>query len=244
MAKQTAMMQLREEAVSGILERLSLLSKGFTKPKLILIGGYALRAFVDISRYTRDCDFAVRERHLEQIKGWLELSAEAFHQERDYGFLRLLKLLKTNGSPVKLSFDFMQGEIRGRTEEDKVVIDRNFVQNSKRVLIKIWKKNLDVFVPEYADYLILKIASARPSDIRDIAALLWKNDIPEMLMSRASEIVSNQEVFAGNIKEIIKSISDKRFVDSWRGTFLTREFTEKDKERVIAQLEGVVQDFI
>ena len=32
---------------------------------MMVIGGYALRAFIPFSRFTRDCDFAVRKRN-----GW------------------------------------------------------------------------------------------------------------------------------------------------------------------------------
>ena len=161
---------------------------------------------------------------------------EEFHQEKEYGYLRLLKPLKIGRGSIKVSLDFMQGQVRGRIENDIVVIDKRFVQDSKRNSIKIGSKNIDFFVPDYTDYLILKIASARPSDIRDIAALVWKKGIPNNLKVRASEILKSQELFERNIKEIIQTISDKRFVNSWRGTFITGEFTEKDKQNVLKQL--------
>lgn len=241
MAKQIEMMQLREEAISEILERLSSLSKGFSEPRLVLIGGYALRAFVGISRYTRDCDFVVREKSLEQVRDWLdELSVEAFHQEEGSGYLRLLKPLKVGRKSVKVALDFMQGRVRGRVEEDVVAVDRKFVQNSKKTRIKIGSQELGFFVPDYTDYVILKIASARPSDIRDVAALIWKNGVPDRLRSRASEIVKSQDLFSNNIREILQTISDRRFVESWRGTFVTREFTEEDQRGVIAELKRLV----
>ena len=237
MAKQIEVMQLREEAIFEILQRLSSVSKGFSEPKLILIGGYALRAYVDLSRHTRDCDFVVRDKCLEQVKEWLgDLSVEAFEQSESHGYLRLLKLLKAGRGSSKVSVDFMQGQVVGRVEEDKVIIDRKFVQNSKSVSIKVGSRSLDFFLPDYTDYLVLKIASARPSDIRDIAALVWKNGIPTNLKDRALEIVFSQEVFRKNIKEIMQALSERRFVDSWRGTFLIKDFTEDDKEKVICEI--------
>lgn len=240
MTKQIEVMQLREEAIFGILKRLSSLSGGFSKPKLILIGGYALRAFVDLSRYTRDCDFVAREKCLEQIKEWLrDLNVEAFEQEKSHSYLRLLKLLKVGKSSAKLSLDFMQGQVVGRVEEDKVVIDRKFVQNSRKISISIGNNNLDFFVPDYTDYLILKIASSRPSDVRDIAALVWKNGIPDNLKNRAKEIVFNQELFFSNVKDIIKIIGDNKFLDSWRGTFLVKDFTEEDRRKVLKEIKNI-----
>ena len=240
MAKQLVMMQSREETIAEILQKLSSLSENFSEPKLILIGGYALRAYINLSRYTRDCDFVVREKYLEQIKDWLGLSAEAFHQEKEHGYLRLLKLLKSERDSIKVSLDFMQGQVRGRIEEDVVVIDRDFVQNSKRTTITIGSKTLEVFVPDYTDYLILKMASARPSDMRDIAALIWKNGVPDELMRRASEIVKDQDLFEKNVEGIIQTISDMKFLESWRGIFIVREFTEEDKQKVIAELKRLV----
>lgn len=239
MVNQRGMMQLREEAVAEILQKLSSLSKNFSEPKLILIGGYALRAFINLSRYTRDCDFVVREKHLEQIKDWLDLSVESLHQEKEHGYLRLLKLLKHGKDSIKVSLDFMQGQVRGRKEEDVVVIDKKFVQNSKQATLKIGSKTLEVFVPDYTDYLILKMASARPSDIRDIAALLWKKGLPDRLKSRASEIVKSHALFADNIKDIVQTISDRRFVTSWRGTFVTKDFTEEAQQKVVEALKAL-----
>lgn len=241
MANQIAMMRSREEAISDILQKLSSVTKSFSEPKLILIGGYALRAFINLSRYTRDCDFAVKERCLEQIKDWLnEMNVEAFHQEQEYGYLRLLKLLKIGRSSTKVSLDFMQGQVRGRIEEDVVVLDKKFVQNSRRTAIKIGNNELDVFIPDYTDYLILKIASARPSDVRDVAALIWKKGIPDRLKERASEIVKSKTLFEKNIGEIIRTISDKRFLESWRGIFVVKEFGEDDKQKVISEMKSLM----
>ncbi|MEM3571955.1 MAG: hypothetical protein QW589_08540, partial [Candidatus Bathyarchaeia archaeon] len=49
-------------------------SNGFENPKLVLIGGYGLRAFIPFLRSTRDCDFALRKGngwYLDEIKKWL-----------------------------------------------------------------------------------------------------------------------------------------------------------------------------
>ena len=233
-------MQHREDAIFEILQRLSSFSNGFSKPKLILIGGYALRAFVDLSRYTRDCDFVVKEDCLEQVKTWLkDLNVEAFEQGKTHGYLRLLKLLKAGKSSAKLSLDFMQGHVVGRVEEDKVMIDDKFVQNCKRTSVSVGGNRLDFFVPDYTDYLILKVASARPSDIRDIATLIWRNGVPDDLKGRALEIVFSREIFVKNIDEVMRTLSDRRFVDSWRGTFLVKDFTDEDKKAVIEKVKSL-----
>jgi len=69
--------------------------------------------------------------------------------------------------------------VRGRTDEQIFFVTDKFLQKSNKTKIPIAGKDAEIFVPNYTDYLILKIMSARPSDIRDIATLVWKKGIPE-----------------------------------------------------------------
>ena len=233
-------MDAREEAILEALKELSSFSKGFAKPKFILIGGYALRAYVDIARYTRDCDFVVERKSFPRIqKSCSDFTVEALHEQESYGYLRLLRLLKTGKKSMKISIDFMEGEVVGRLENDRVVVDERFFQDTKRTSIEIAGKMIEVNIPQYIDYLILKLASARPSDIRDIVTLVWRKGIPKKMKSRIAEIVPDSELIPRNLAKIIATIEDKRFVDSWRGTFVVREFSEEDKNKVVGKLEGL-----
>ena len=245
MVKQIEIMQLREKEIGKLLEYISKKSEGFTKPKIITIGGYALRGHMPFSRYTRDCDFVLKKKngwHLDSIKNWFkDANLEAFHKDNSYGFLRFIKFLKVNRKTAKISLDFMEGEVRGRIKEAVVLIDDSFVQNSKKVKILVGEKEIDIFVPSYADYLIMKIVSGRRSDVRDIAALIWKNKIPIDIKKRAKEVLPYPEILIENIEQIIiPDISDERFINSWRGTFMTIDFTEDIKEEVLERL----QDFL
>jgi hypothetical protein len=145
----------------------------------------------------------------------------------------LVKLLK---AAAKISFDFMEGEVRGRTDEQVFCITEKFIQKAKKVKITIAEKTFEMYVPDYTDYLILKLMSARPSDIRDIATLVWKNGVPDDLMKEVKTL-SHPEIIEENLKLIISDISDKRFLDSWKGTFVTTEFTEKTKEEILKKLK-------
>ena len=242
MAKHSEIMKLREEEIHRLIEYLSKHTDGFESPKIVVIGGYALRAFTSFSRYTRDCDFVLKKMdgwNLDKIQKLLPkaLSTEVFEKRGNYGFLRSIKLLKINGRSAKISIDFMEGEVRGRTEEQIFFINEKFLQKTKKVKISIAEKETEIFVPDYCNYLILKIVSARPSDIRDIATLVWKNDIPEGLKDRAQNALAHPEILDKNLSLIMENISDKRFLDSWKGTFVTTEFTEKTKEEVLKKLK-------
>jgi len=242
LVKHSEIMKLREEEIGKLIEHLSEQTDGFENPKIVMIGGYVLRAFIPFSRYTRDCDFVLKKLNgwnLDKIKKLLpkDLSTETFEKRDNYGFLRCIKILKVNNRNVKISIDFMEGEVRGRTEEQLFSVTDKFLQKTKKLKIPIAEKEIEIYVPDYTDYLLLKIMSARPTDIRDIATLIWKNGIPEDLKERAKKMLGHPEILDRNLKMIIDDISDRRFLDSWKGTFVTTEFSEGTKEKVLKELK-------
>jgi len=241
LARYVEMVRAREEEVANLIEFLSERSRGFEEPKLILIGGYGLRAFIPFVRSTRDCDFALRKEnwHLDELKKWLaeEFLIETFEKKDSSGYMRCVKLIKIGRRHVRVSLDFMEGEVTGRAEKDIVRIDERFVLNSWRTKIKVADRGIEVRVPSYTDYFILKVVSSRASDAKDIATLLWKNGLPEGLEERVKEVMPYPEVFREKLrKSILPIIRDKRFLHSWRGTFMTTEFNEEIKEQIIQQL--------
>jgi len=235
-------MKTRERKMAVLMDIISSLSNGFTEPKLVLIGGYALRAYVPFSRYTRDCDFILEKKngwHIGDIQGWFpdDVFIESFEKRDMYGFLRCIKLYELGGKKVKISIDFMEGQVVGRSEDQVVTIDEKLVQSCSKADVRIGEKEFSFFIPDYMDYLILKIVSARPSDVRDIAALVWRNGIPVDIGERVEELLPSPGVFRKNMEEIIiPDISDKRFVNSWRGTFVTSEFDEDIKKEVLKRI--------
>jgi hypothetical protein len=245
LVKHSDIMNFREEEIAKLIEYFSKQTDGLEKPKIVTIGGYALRAFSTLSRYTRDCDFVLKKTngwYLDKIKKLLpeSLDIEAFEKRGDYGFLRCIGLLKINGRRTKISIDFMEGQVRGRTDEKVFFVNDEFLQKSKKTKIPLGGKDVEIFVPDYTDYLILKIMSARPSDIRDVATLVWKKGIPDDLKEMANKALAYPGIMEKSLKLIITDISDKRFLDSWRGTFVTKEFTEETKEHILKKLKKLL----
>ena len=233
-------MNKREEEIAEMISYLSAKSKGFTKPKLIVIGGYALRAFVPFSRYSRDCDFVLKEG-LNLIEKWVpeKVSVETVEKKEEYAYMRWIKILHADNKKAKLGLDFMEGQVRGR-EDDVFTIDDKFLENSGKVKIKVGSMQLQMFVPSYTDFFLLKVMSARRSDTRDIAALVWKNDVPKNVKKRL-DALNDSAIFARNLEEkIIPDIKNKLLLNSWKGMFITREFTEHDKKRVVKELENLL----
>lgn len=213
---------------------------------MIVIGGYALRVFIKFSRYTRDCDFILMKKNgwnLDLVKKIKPRGYSIQREEKyeDYGFLRLIKPIKYEKLKIKISFDFMEGEIRGRKKEDVVLIDKDMFDNSRTVLIPITDKEVKILVPNYPDYFIMKVVSARASDIRDIASMVHENGIPKRLKKRIKKILPYPEVFKNKISErVIPEIKEPNFIDSWKGIFATTEYTEKDKKRVLKELKSLL----
>jgi len=65
LVKHADVMNVREEEIEKLIDHFSKQTNGFENPRIVTIGGYALRAFTTFSRYTRDCDFV-----LKKSKGW------------------------------------------------------------------------------------------------------------------------------------------------------------------------------
>ena len=208
---------------------------------MVVIGGYALRAYIPFSRYSRDCDFALPKGQgwkIDTVEKWFTgMTVEANEKADGFGYLRLIELLKTGKRKIKIALDFMEGEIRGRSGE-AFTLDEEFVSKTSQTTIQIGDCAVPVRVPSYQDYFLMKVLSARASDARDIAAMTWKQGMPELdpLVKRAKQAVQEPRVLRDKLKIILDDLSDPRFVDSWRGTFIIEEFTEKDKEQILREL--------
>jgi len=241
------MMKKREEELLKAILYLSERTESFTNPKLILIGGYALRAFIRFSRFTRDCDFIVKKENGWNLDGLKEGLPEGYSVEEEkkhgnYGFMRWVKLIQHNKARVKISLDFMEGEIRGRKNEEIILIDNAMVENSRAASITIADENISITVPSYVDYFIMKVVSSRASDIRDLASLIHENGIPSGLTDRINQILPYPQVFKEKVEErLIPEIRKTTFLDSWRGNFATTQYSEEDKEKVVRKLEEIAK---
>ena len=247
MPKAIDLIKRREEEILSSLVFLSERTKGFTDPELMMVGGYALRAFIPFSRFTRDCDFALMKRDGWNVDRIKEILPEGYLVEEEqkrnsYGFLRCIKFVKHDKARVKVSMDFMEGEIRGREEREIIKIDDIMIKNRVFATIPIANKPIKLPFPRYLDYFIMKVVSARASDIRDIASLIYENGIPENLDERVKQVLPYPEIFSIKLKDrIIPEIKRKTFLDSWRGIFGTTKYNEEDRRKVITELEKLIK---
>lgn len=233
------LMRKREEAIGDLVHHLADKSEGFTQPKLVVIGGYALRAFVPFSRYSRDCDFVV-QKGLETIKDWLpeDVTTEALEQKEDHGFMRWAKILGEGKQKIRLGLDFMEGQVRGRDGE-AFAIDDEFLARSTAATLEIGSRTCDVFVPAYDDFFLLKVMASRSSDIRDIAALVHENGAPKNIRLEA---LANRSIFARNLEEkVLPEIEHQHFINSWNGMFVSGNFEDDDRQLVRDSIKALLK---
>jgi hypothetical protein len=119
--------------------------------------------------------------------------------------------------------DFMTFQIRGRGGES-FKVDDQFVADAVSLWIRVGSRSIGIKVPSYLDYYILKLLSGRPGDIRDLAALTWKNGVPERraMIKRIKAAVSTPHRIIENLEVALADIADQSFLDSWRGTFINQ----------------------
>jgi len=235
-------MRRREEEILEAVKHLSDETDAFSKPQMMVIGGYALRAFIPFSRFTRDCDFAVKKKNgwgIDFLKKILPDGFSVEHEEKrgSYGFMRCIKFLRHEKNRIKVSIDFMEGEIRGREEKDVIVIDKKMIKRREFVELVIGGEGVRIPVPCYTDYFIMKVVSCRASDIRDVAAMVLERGIPESLDERVKEVLPHPEIFGAQLNRIISEIKKKTFLNSWRGIFGTKKYSEGDRKKVLKILE-------
>lgn len=233
-------MTRREEEIGELVLFISKKSRSWTQPRLVVIGGYALRVFVPFSRYSRDCDFVLKEG-LDTVKAWKPATVrlEELRREDGYGFMRWSKPFGAGKTTVKLGLEFLEGQVRSRGGEAFTISDR-FLASANEAEIAIAGKPVRVLVPSYADFLVLKVMAARRSDVRDVAALVWKNGVPDVSASLAD--LNDPDHLYGHLeRKIVPEIESKNFLNSWRGTFLTEEFKDDDRKDVVEALRRAIE---
>lgn len=229
------LMKAREEEIGKLVLLLSEKSHGFTKPKLVVIDGYALRAHLPFSRYSRDCDFALKDG-LDAVSKWRPKGIEL--ETKEDAFMRWPKPFGEGKRKANVGLDFMAGAVTGR-DGASFKIDEAFLKRAKEATLQIGEQACKVFATSYPDLFVLKVVSGRPSDVRDLAALVWKNGVPDVKESIKN--LNDARFFHDNLKEkIIPEMEHEFFLNSWRGMFVGQAFGEKELGSVVQKIRGLV----
>lgn len=69
---------------------------------------------------------------------------------------------------------------------------------------------------------------------------MWKNGVPDVRHSLKN--VNDSALFMRNLeRKIIPEVEHANFLNSWKGMFVTSEFTDQDRRNVVAELRGLVE---
>ena len=123
-----------------------------------------------------------------------------------------------------------------------ILVDDAMMEGA-RATIPVAGEEVAVLAPSYVDYFMMKVISARPSGIRDLASLVLERGLLSSLSERIRQILPYPEVFKSKLKgNIIPVVKRGVFIDSWRGIFGTTKYAEDDRRRVIESLETLLEE--
>lgn len=139
--------------------------------KLVLIGGYAVRAYTKPRRFTKDIDFVTIREGLGQMKGFLQY----MNYEYKSGEFWLSGSKKLNETWIDLHMSI--DKVHDITTGYDYPITPNFFQNSqKRKITAYFDENSYLSIQAQAcpieDLLIMKLIPLRDKDLIDVLALI------------------------------------------------------------------------
>lgn len=215
--------ELREKEIFKILEKI----KKF--PRVVLIGGYALNAYIEFPRFSVDCDLIVLD-----CKDILKILKEEKFKiiEKQESFVRCEKKVDN----IIIGIDFLIGKIIDRLSGITFEFSDIFQDSKiKEFLAKSDPKlkiNFRTASPEVL--FVIKFASLRKQDVRDIFMLssykLDRNKIKKLVKKYFPN-----DLFETRKEELKKMIMSQEFINSIQGVYgkLPEDFLEKNKTHII-----------
>lgn len=220
-------LQLREKEIFQALKKIK-------KFEFVIIGGYAVNAYT-LPRFSVDCDIVVKyENEFKKIKeelnklGYKEINVneESSYKEK---FKRLEKEIKKNFS---VNLDILIKNVFDRQTNSSFSADWIF-KNSKfqRLRGKTINEELNLKIINVDALFVMKMLSARTTDIRDIFLLIGnikdKNWIKKEISVRYD--------FYDRFRKVIKEINSKQFINGLQGVFgiIDKKIFEKNKKLLL-----------
>ena len=220
-------LQLREKEVFETLKKIK-------KCKFVVIGGYAVNAYT-LPRFSVDCDIVV-ENEIESKKIGKELEKLGYKKEDNskinlyYGdFARYEKVVIKN---FRVSFDLMISNVLDR--HTNAIFSAKWVFDNSAIRIlrgKTISEDLKLRIVNLDALIVMKFASCRNADIRDIF----------MLMPKASDIdwikeeISKRYDFKSRFGKVKEKVISAKFKDDLQGVYgyIDKNLFEKHKKSVL-----------
>ena len=203
-------LEIREREIFRILKKL-------IGRKFVVIGGYAVNVYT-LSRFSVDCDLAVKKEEAKKISMILEQEGYKKEKTRDnlpyYGeFVRYEKEINKN---FKVSFDILIEKVIDRQTGAYFDVDWILSNSEFKILKgKTFKEEIKAKIPSAEVLVIMKLLSCRISDIRDIFMIIPNVKDYDYIRN----VVSEKTDFNNQFKKLIDTISSKNFKDNLQGVF-------------------------
>lgn len=206
------LLSLRETDVFNALRQIG--EKDF-----VLIGGYAVNAY-SLPSFSIDCDIVVRsEKDALKIVEVLERLGYRLAEKNQSGgaygglFIRMDKNLENK---FKVSFDILVGEVFDRQSGASFSADWVFLHAQKnRLHGKTIPDAIDLKIIALEALLVMKLISARKSDLRDVFMLLPKARQTDFVKKEIREKTGFETV----AKKASETILSKNFKNNLQGVF-------------------------
>ncbi|MEM3086354.1 MAG: hypothetical protein QXT68_04345 [Halobacteria archaeon] len=219
-----------------------------TAPGLCLIGGYAMRAYMDHLRYSEDCDFAVQGlESMGRVKGLMPPGYALQREEADprRAFLRYEKPVGRFGKfEFAVSADFLFGAVEDRRSGVLYPIDEGFLGRARMEAVRDeFGKTAQARVASREDLFLLKLISARALDFEDVATSLLDRGLPDTDVLR--ELIQSAnlgEFCSSRLDALAKMVAGKKFRDDWAGRYrqALSEAGQKRAQKRVAELREAV----
>lgn len=137
------------------------------KINLVLIGGYAVRAYTKTRRYTKDLDFVIEKRSLGQFKGLL----------KDLGYAYRTREHWITGNKKGINLNIVVGKVHDIQTKKEFPIKEKFFQDARvKTINSLYSENKKHEARARAcsieDLLIMKLIPLRDKDMIDVCSIL------------------------------------------------------------------------
>src|SRR3989344_318803 len=214
----------------------SILGQIFGKADFVVIGGYAINAYV-LPRFSIDCDRVVQnKKDLAQIQKQLQKAGFA---ERASGKLPYSgEFLAMASKEPQATFDILAGAVEDRLSGTIFPAEMIFKNSAKRVIFgKSSPSQMKCRVVDSELLFLMKACPARTTDIRDLfmlSALKLDSDKMQKLAKEANAKI--------DAEKILSKIGSKGFLDALQGVHgkLPQEQYNKTLEKARKNIQNLV----
>ena len=220
-------LQLREKEVFEALKKIK-------KHRFVVIGGYAVNAYT-LPRFSVDCDIVI-ENNAEAKKIEESLKKSGYKKEENnaaapyYGdFARYGKEVIRN---FKVSFDLMIGSVVDRHTKASFSAKWIFENSGIRLLRgKTISEDLKLRIVNLDTLIVMKFASCRNADIRDIFMLIPQAKDIDWI----KEEVSKRYDFKNRFDKVKDKVTSAKFKDDLQGVYgyVDKKVFEKHRKAVL-----------